>query len=217
MVAPRLGETPPCHAEPVARPMSRVILIRHGETEWNRSRRRQGQLDSPLTADGRRHAEAAANACGALGIDSVFSSPLGRAYTTATIVGARLGKTVEIVDELAEVHHGTLAGLTNEEIEARHPGELDRRDQQKYTWTFPGGESYADADVRAARALEAVAAGGAKVPLLVTHEMIGRMLLRSLLGLTPDEALDLSMPHGSVLEVLPADGQLTIHRATDST
>lgn len=195
----------------MALPFPRVILVRHGETEWNRSRRRQGQLDSPLTADGRRHAEVAASACVDLGIDSIFSSPLGRAHATAVIVGAKLGQAVEVVTELAEVHHGTFAGLTNAEIEALHPGALQRRRQQMYTWAFPKGESYADADVRAGRALERIAATGAQIPLLVTHEMIGRMLIRSLLNLTPDEALEWSMPHGAVIEVAPAEGSVATH------
>lgn len=190
-------------------PFRRLILVRHGETEWNRSRRRQGQLDSPLTVDGRRHPEAAASACVGLGIDAIFSSPLGRAYETAVIIGARVGHPVDVIEELAEVHHGAFAGLTNTEIEALHPGEMQRRERQKYTWTFPGGESYADADTRARRALERVAAAGAAKPLLVTHEMIGRMLLRSLLDLTTDAALAWSMPHGAVIEVLPGEGLVT--------
>jgi probable phosphoglycerate mutase len=107
------------------------------------------------------------------------------------------------------VHHGTFAGLTNQQIEARHPGELVRRETQKYTWRFPDGESYADADIRACTALDDVARAGAASPLLVTHEMIGRMLLRALLGLQPDQALSWSLPHGVVAEVSLVDGTVT--------
>ena len=184
----------------------RVVLARHGETEWNRLGRRQGQLDSPLTIAGRRHAEVVARLVASAGIDSIFSSPLGRAQLTAVIIAETIGSRVQVVDGLAEVHHGAFAGLTNEEIEATYPGEMARRGAAKYTWRFPGGESYADASVRASAALDEVARSGSSSPLLVAHEMIGRLLVRALLGLTPDEALSLSLPHGTALEVSPTRG-----------
>lgn len=189
----------------------RFLVVRHGETEWNRMGRRQGRLDSPLTENGWRHAETAAGLCAALGADSVFSSPLGRGRVTADVVGSRLSLPVVVVSDLAEIDHGAFAGLTNEEIVARHPGELARRAESKYTWSFPGGESYANADVRAGAALDAVVATGATSPVLVTHEMIGRMLLRTLLRLDPQDAFERSLPHGSVTEVWPSDARATTH------
>jgi broad specificity phosphatase PhoE len=173
--------------------------------------RRQGQLDSPLTEDGRRHAESVADLCVALDADAVFSSPLGRARATADVVGSRFSLPVVVMSDLAEIDHGTFAGLTNEEIEARHPGELARRAQSRYTWSFPGGESYADADVRAGAALDAVVATGATSPVLVTHEMIGRMLLRTLLRLDTQDAFERSLSHGSVIEVWPAEARAVTH------
>jgi probable phosphoglycerate mutase len=142
-------------------------------------------------------------------VDSIFSSPLGRAHRTALIIAAKLGRPVLVLDALAEVHHGAFAGLTDQQIEARYPGELVRRQTQKYTWRFPDGESYADADFRARTALDDVARSGAVSPMLVTHEMTGRMLLRALIGLRPDEALSWSLPHGVVAEVSPLDGTVT--------
>lgn len=189
----------------------RFLVVRHGETEWNRIGRRQGQLDSPLTESGWRHAETVAALCAELGADSVFSSPLGRAQATADIVASRLSLPVEVIGDLAEIDHGAFAGLTNEEIEARHPGELARRAQSKYAWSFPDGESYTDGNVRAAAALDVVAATGATSPVVVTHEMIGRMLLRTLLRLEPQDALERSLPHGTVTEVWPAEARAATH------
>jgi len=83
------------------------------------------------------------------------------------------------LEDLGEVHHGAYAGFTNEQIELRWPGELARRAHNKYLWRFPGGESYADADERAGRALAAVAEHQVRRPLLVSHEMIGLMLGRA--------------------------------------
>ena len=71
-----------------------VFLARHGETEWNRLGRRQGQLDSPLTADGLRVSRDVVRALAGLGIDGVFTSPLGRAVATARSCAEALGRPV---------------------------------------------------------------------------------------------------------------------------
>lgn len=181
--------------------MNVCLLARHGETEWNREARRQGQLDSPLTTTGLSSVRRLAPEVARLPIDGVFSSPLGRAVVTASIYAEALHLPVQVVDQLHEVDHGTMAGLTNREIEVRFPGELARRSRSRYTWRFPGGESYADADQRAAVAVEIVKSRGAEMPLLVAHEMIGRMLLRNLLGIDVDEAFRLSHPPGTIYQV----------------
>ncbi|HET6909188.1 MAG TPA: histidine phosphatase family protein [Mycobacteriales bacterium] len=72
----------------------------------------------------------------------------GRAHSTAAIIGGRINRTTTVFEELAEVDHGAFAGLTNEEIEVSHPGVLARRASRKYTWRFPGGESYRDTFAR---------------------------------------------------------------------
>ncbi len=96
-----------------------------------------------------------------------------------------------------------MAGLTSAEIEARFPGRLARRAADRYRWGFPGGgESYADADRRGAIALRRIAAGGSRRPLLVSHEMIGRMLLRWL-GADPATAFTWDHPHDVVYRIDP--------------
>lgn len=192
-----------------------VVLARHGQTEWNAAGRRQGQLDSPLTALGRTQAEATADAVVVLPIDAVFSSPLGRALDTATVAGRRLGLPVTVLPELAEVHHGEVAGLTREQIDARFPGAMTARAHDLYRWTFPGGESYADAARRAEAALSVVADSGSRTPLLVSHEMIGRMLARALLHAAAETALTWRQPNDTLLHVTPgARAMRTIRCAT---
>jgi broad specificity phosphatase PhoE len=178
-----------------------VFLARHGETEWNLVGRRQGQLDAPLTPAGIEGVKRMADRLCALPIDGIFSSPLGRSMTSAHIYAEAIGLTVVTVDELAEIHHGAMAGLHSDEIETSFPGEMSRRAADKYRWQFPDGESYAEGDVRAAAALRVVAAAGATRPLLVSHEMIGRMLLRNLLDLPPMEVLSYGHPHDVIYRV----------------
>ena len=189
-------------------PFTHLLLVRHGDTEWNRAGRRQGQLDSPLTAAGRRHADRAAFAVARTTAHAIFCSPLGRARETARFISEGAGLAARVLDELAEVHHGAYAGLTDQAIETSYPGELARRAQNKYSWRFPQGESYEDADHRAV-ALELIAQSGPALPIVVTHEMIGRMLLRRLLDIAPAEALTRSFAHGAVMDVSLSRGTAT--------
>jgi broad specificity phosphatase PhoE len=180
-----------------------VFLARHAQTEWNVQRRRQGRLDSPLTAYGRRETRRHAAALKPMAIDAIFASPLGRTRETARIFGETLALEPVIVDDLAELDHGAFTGLTNDEIDAGFPGERTKRAAGKYEYRFPGGESYADADIRVGRALSRITG---RRPLLVAHEMVGRMLLRHLLGLDPAAALARTLPHEVVLEIDPGAG-----------
>jgi len=179
-----------------------LLFARHGQTEWNLQRRRQGQLDSPLTAAGVAHARSVADTARRGGVDVIYSSPLGRARVTAASAAAATGAHVTFLDDLTEVNHGDFAGFTDAQIGDRFADHWGRRAGELYTWRFPNGESYEDADQRAARALRQVTAGAGRVALIVSHEMIGRMLLGQALGLSPDEALGLSLLHGAVYRLV---------------
>jgi broad specificity phosphatase PhoE len=73
----------------------------------------------------------------------------------------------------------------------------------KYHWTFPGGESYADADIRAGDALARIGRHPKRRPLVVSHEMIGRMLQRHLLGLDPHQVLTQTHPNDVIYQIDP--------------
>lgn len=181
--------------------LEQVFLARHGQTVWNTERRRQGRLDSPLTELGLAQAGQTADLVATLPIDAILTSPIGRAHRTAGIIAERLNRPVVVVEELHEVHHGLVGGLTMPEIEEKFPGLTERRRADKYRFCFPEGESYANADRRARRALDRVAETGAVRPLIVSHEMIGRMLLRNLLEQDPEVALGWNHPHEVVYRV----------------
>jgi broad specificity phosphatase PhoE len=186
--------------------VNRVLLARHGQTEWNVLGRRQGQLDSPLTEAGLAQAHHHAKTLATEAFDAIFTSPLGRAAITAAIIGDATGIPVRVVTDLAEVHHGDFAGLTNADIARLHPTAARERAVDKYHWRFPNGESYADADRRAGSALRTIARQ-TRDPLIVSHEMIGRMLLRNLLAEEPSTALRRNQPHDVIYAV--TDGELT--------
>ncbi|MFI6808219.1 histidine phosphatase family protein [Streptomyces luteogriseus] len=185
-----------------------VYLARHGQTEWNLAGRRQGRMDSPLTDRGVRQVHRNARLTSHEPVDAIFASPLERARTSAEVFATALGLTVQLLDDLSEVDHGEWSGLTDGEIESGWPGEVAVRERDKYSYRFPGGESYADADSRAGRALASIARTGVRRPLLVSHEMIGRMLLKHLGRLDREAALRLSHP-SDVVYCVGAAGQIS--------
>lgn len=108
---------------PAPSPSTRILLVRHGQSEWNAAGRWQGQADPPLTELGRRQAFEAARAIGA--VDAVWASDLTRAVETATIVADSVGVGPVVVDpDLRERDAGEFSGLTRDEIEQRFPGYL---------------------------------------------------------------------------------------------
>lgn len=102
-------------------PTTRILLARHGETEWNRLGRWQGHADPPLNDTGRQQAETLAAQLDDDGIASVYSSDLRRASETAGIVADRLGLTVTEEPALREIDVGSWSGLTREEVRERYP------------------------------------------------------------------------------------------------
>ena len=104
--------------------MTRLLVVRHGQSEWNAMGRWQGRADPPLTDEGRRQAKVAGGALGAF--DAVVASPLLRAAETATIIAERLGIGPVLTDpDLVERDAGEWQGLTRSQIQEGWPGFLD--------------------------------------------------------------------------------------------
>ncbi len=98
-----------------------LVLVRHGETDWNREHRFQGHADTPLNDAGRAGARALAVELAAEPVRALYSSPLQRALETARIVGEALGIDVVVDERLREIDVGSWQGLTRDEVEARFP------------------------------------------------------------------------------------------------
>src|SRR5512146_2658806 len=92
--------------------MTKLLLVRHGATDWNADGRLQGQTDRPLSDFGRKQARGLADELAAEGFEAIYSSDLARARETAEIIGARLGLPVELDPDLREKDWGTWEGLT---------------------------------------------------------------------------------------------------------
>ncbi|MGA9613494.1 MAG: glucosyl-3-phosphoglycerate phosphatase, partial [Mycobacterium sp.] len=121
----------------------RLVMLRHGQTEFNLSSRMQGQLDTELTELGRAQAVAAAAALAKDQPLLVVSSDLRRAYDTAIALQERIGIPVRADERLRETHLGDWQGMTHAEIDTKAPGaRLAWREDA--TWAPHGGESRVD-------------------------------------------------------------------------
>ena len=120
--------------------LRRVILLRHGQTDYNVDGRMQGHLDSNLTAEGHDQAAAAAPVLAELAPDRVISSDLRRAVDTAEVVAAACGLPVKFDARLRETHLGHWQGRTVAEIDRDYPGAIAEW-RSDPAWAPPGGES----------------------------------------------------------------------------
>ena len=120
-----------------------IILIRHGETRWNIEGRWQGHADSPLTETGVKQAEAIAQRLSAMSFSALYSSDLGRAMLTASIISEATGHEIISDQRLRERNVGVLQGMTLQEMMTQYPEEWEQYQSQKAEYVIPEGESAA--------------------------------------------------------------------------
>ena len=164
--------------------MTRLVLLRHGETEYNREGRWQGSGSDPsLTERGVEQARAAAAALEGVRFDAVYASDLVRAVETARIVAAALGLSVQMEEGLREMAHGAWEGKSVEEVLATWPEEHAALEADPWSVGRPGGESYRDLAARLWPVLDGIADRhpGGRV-LAVTHGGPIRLVLSQLTG-----------------------------------
>ncbi|MFI9324940.1 histidine phosphatase family protein [Kitasatospora aureofaciens] len=160
----------------------RLVLLRHGETDLNTRNRFQSQADTPLNAEGRRQARAAAERLTPGRWAAVHASPLMRAVETARPAAERLGLALSTLDGLRERHLGTVDGLDRTRYAAEDP-EAMRRLLTDPDYGPPGGETGAQAHRRFVAALRGLVAADHDGPVLVvTHGGVLNLLRGGLPG-----------------------------------
>ncbi|MDX6765260.1 MAG: histidine phosphatase family protein [Candidatus Methylacidiphilales bacterium] len=182
-------------------PTTRLTLLRHGETVWNREGRMQGHGDSPLSPDGEHQVEALARrmAGSSSSFTHLYSSDLGRAMSTAEAIARRTGLEVLPAPELRERAMGLFEGLTREEVRIRHPGAYAAWKTQDPTRPSPGGESIEASTARMLAFCQTLAErhrGGHVVA--VSHGGVMAGFLRHILGIPEETARHFKIPNASV-------------------
>lgn len=187
-----------------------LYIVRHGETDWNRDRRYQGQCDIPLNVVGRaqalRNGETLRAHLPALATIDFISSPLGRARETMEIVRAALAldpQAYAIDERLKELSYGSWEGQLQDELPRIDPDGWTARQRDPYRWRPSGGESYADLMQRTA----AWSSSLVRDTLVAAHGGVMRTVQAFICGLDPDRVPTLDAPQDKVLVL--RDGGMT--------
>ena len=164
--------------------MSRLLLVRHGDTELNSARRFQGHSDVELSATGYGQAERLRDRLVAEGIDVIYSSDLKRALTTAELISSRHGLSPIACPELREINYGKMERLTFDEIKSLYPEVAELFADRSLELQFPDGESVDELKQRLTEFLARLIQHAAeRTILVVSHSGPLRLMVCYLLGL----------------------------------
>ncbi|HEY9607942.1 histidine phosphatase family protein [Allocoleopsis sp.] len=183
----------------------RLLLVRHGETEWNRVARFQGGIDVPLNENGRKQAQQAAEFLKDVPIDFAVSSPMLRPKETAELILKNHPNIkLELPEKLKEINHGLWEGKLESEIKQEYADLLHQWQTAPETVQMPEGENLQQVWDRAIACWDAIieAAGVSdtelKTGLVVAHDAINKVILCHVLGLSPASIWSIKQGNGAV-------------------
>jgi probable phosphoglycerate mutase len=181
----------------------RLLLVRHGETEWNRQGKFQGQIDVPLNDNGRAQAGKAREFLQEVALDFAFSSTMARPKETAEIILQKHADIkLELLDGLREISHGSWEGKLESEIEQEFPGELERWRTVPAEVQMPQGENLQQLWERSVAAwqsiLQSAEVNQRQIGLVVAHDATNKTLLCHILGLSPENFWNFRQGNGAV-------------------
>jgi broad specificity phosphatase PhoE len=194
-----------------------LILVRHGQTNWNVIGRYMGWMDEALNEEGLRQAEKVADRLREWPISAVYSSPLKRAVKTAEIAAGPHSLHVEAVEGLGEMRIGAWEGMFAGDIAARYPELWKTWRANPGDFRMPGGESLGDVGERAVKTFgRIIERSEGKMVLAVTHDVVVRMLVAHCLGVGAEIYRRLEVGNASIT-VIECDGAKRRLRALNDT
>jgi len=163
--------------------MTAILLVRHGETEWNLAEIFRGRIDIELNETGIKQAELLAEYLSKIKIDAIYSSPLKRALKTAEIIAAYHKLDVAITQRLIDFNYGEWQGLSHQQVKDKYKelyaAWINHPEQVK----MPSGESLEDVSERAIGLINNVVTRYKETVVLVSHRVVNKVLICALLGL----------------------------------
>jgi len=205
----------PAQSRPSA---SRLILIRHGESTWNRERRIQGQLDPPLSEQGHQQARRVAGRLARRQVEALYTSDLLRASQTAAPIASAIGVEARPMKELREIFLGDWEGLHADELAQRFPEAWDAWTREPSWDVVPRGEGASAFEARVASAIEHLfeqhSHGDA---IVVTHGGVIQIALHSVVGRPSHGLFPFRISNGSVTIVERRNGRMVIATVNDTS
>lgn len=176
----------------------RLYLIRHTEPEGGRSWTILGHKDTPLSEDGKRHAEEIAGRFADLPLDAVYCSDLERAWWTADLVARSKDLPAHRLEALRELDCGIMDGLKRDEARKNHPEVFEGLRNDPVGYRIPGGETMIELAARVRAVLEKIIGAGGRRVLIVGHAVVNRVVLCDALGLPLEFAYRIDQSYGGL-------------------
>jgi broad specificity phosphatase PhoE len=179
----------------------RLLLVRHGETDWNKEGRFQGQIDIPLNAKGKSQARAAREFLSSVAIQRAYTSTMARPRQTAEVIlEPHPGVPLTSTSGLMEIGHGLWEGQLEGEIASAWPELLANWKSAPHTVTMPEGESLQQVWDRSLATWNTIVRGlsSEETALVVAHDAVNKTILCALLGLTPADIWMVKQGNGGV-------------------
>ncbi len=197
---------------------TRLIFVRHGQTEWNVEARAQGHLDSALTPRGRAQALAVGQRLKEMDFSRLYSSDLGRARQTAEIIAGQTGHEVNTDSRLREQSMGVFEGLIRPEIEENYGEELARFFKMDPDYAVPNGESGRQFFTRTTACFKELASNhSGETIVVVTHGGVLKNLFYFVINLPLDAPRRHSLLNSSLNTVIRDNGEWRIENWGDVT
>jgi broad specificity phosphatase PhoE len=193
----------------------KIILVRHGETRWNREKRVQGRTDIELNDIGVEQAHRLACALQNEKIEAIYSSPLKRAHDTARIIGQFHGRTIEVVDGLLEMNQGDFEGLAYLELRDRHQHFLKEWVANPGLVRMPNGETLSELQERAWQVMESIL-GKLENALVVSHNFTIATILCKIRNIDFSQFRNACVDVASKTLIDCRDGQLYLETLNDT-
>jgi broad specificity phosphatase PhoE len=163
--------------------LMKIILIRHGQTQWNKEELFRGRSDIPLDDVGMKQAKAITKRLSLFGIKTVYSSPLKRALETAQIIAKRSNLKVKVVDDLIDFDFGEWQGLGLKDVQEQFPETYQKWLKEPYLVNIPNGENLDTVRQRVSKALNKIVKGQQDDVVVVSHRVINKVLILAALSL----------------------------------
>ena len=180
---------------------SRIFLIRHGETSWNKEGRFQGQIDIPLNENGKNQAKKTFEYLRNISFSKAFSSSMNRPYETARIIiQNNKDLKIEKIDSLIEINHGLWEGKLEIEIKEKWPSLLKNWHEKPEEVIMPEGESIKDVSKRSIKAFNKICLSQKDndLTLLVAHDAVNKTLICNILGMNDSNIWKIKQGNGGI-------------------
>jgi broad specificity phosphatase PhoE len=197
--------------------MAKLILARHGETVWNVEKIYRGRTDVNLDEVGIKQAELLGKYLSNWELEAIYSSPLGRALDTANIIARYQKIGVHITEGLVDFDYGKWQSLPEQEVKRLYPTLHNEWHNNPHKVRMPGGESLEDVRMRAVEVVNDVLSKYQGSAVLVSHRVVSKVLICSLLGLDNSHFWNIKQDVGGITIFNYVDGRFILTKHNDTS